>query len=1025
MGTLRRLLAGGGVADAKRRGWGWLAVLFGVPVVASIACCADLTCLPYGVRYGLWHGRCPAYTPQLGLQADAYGIVRGQPGTVVLRPFARILGSYGQVDEATLSRGVGVTMALEDASGNEVPGFELAGWDGWVADVRVPAVADGDYLLRVKGASGFGDAEVELPLPLYAPALTHLVTDRPLYRPGQDVLLRAVMFRRTDLSPIENRSGRWRVYSPSGDELLVERDATGVFGVADASFPLDSDAEVGVWRAVWESADVRAEAPFDVRPFQLPRLQVAATPTASWYGAGDRVIVGGQAKYASGAPVAGAAVRLTVAPVDGRWPAPLAWENELSATTDANGRFSVAVGDVPADVLERASFRASIRVTDAAGETVDGDATFVVSERPILIDAVTEFVGVDGSPSGLAANFNNRAYLRVTTPDGVAVRNQKISVQPWWDASAVPTEAVTDADGVAAIQVDPGAPVPVVVPAPPFRPRPLVPDAVALTRAEDLVGGALDLDDRRALDRVAPAIADCGDLTVGGEDVAVAVRTSRGVVLGVSTSVDSPIARCVAAVARRLSLPGDTRTLALTWRVPDSRRPWMSWRHSAAVGAAPEVALTDAGLAARACVARGRGASGADALTVHWSVAAGERAVATEVVPGRDAGLSAAEQACLAQSLARLALDAPAEGDAMGVSVATWNVPSAGGAPEADHTVQAYQLRVALGDGAARREGSLVLPPGQVPDLRIRPSPAVVAPGAKVRFDFLRGPGFVGDLPTDVTLQHGSVEVAKAPFDAPGKFVEFDVPADADGLYHVEWRAARAVVFVAPKERFSVDIRPDAAAYRPGDVAHLDVRTHRGETGVPAGVGLIGVDAMLGELAPLTGPDDYGRVTVRATSASPAFGLYGPASLLLGQITGENAALATVLRVTQVPMDAAGDAPATASAQTVNRDDERMADAFYRAYAFAVARVGDWEAAAKLEDKLTNQRMAEIWVGALSDCDAAGAPAVDGFGRRLTLDVLPEDLVRQLDPRGMATRATSLPEDVVDWTRWVQRGEDG
>ena len=87
----------------------------------------------------------------------------------------------------------------------------------------------------------------------------------------------------------------------------------------------------------------------------------------------------------------------------------------------------------------------------------------------------------------------------------------------------------------------------------------------------------------------------------------------------------------------------------------------------------------------------------------------------------------------------------------------------------------------------------------------------------------------------------------------------------------------------------------------------LTVTTMAGDKPTAAGVGLMGVDSTLAQLAPLLGPDEWGRVTVRATSDRPAFDAFDPKALTLGQVRGDNAAKAAVLRISQLPMDYAGD----------------------------------------------------------------------------------------------------------------------
>ena len=56
----------------------------------------------------------------------------------------------------------------------------------------------------------------------------------------------------------------------------------------------------------------------------------------------------------------------------------------------------------------------------------------------------------------------------------------------------------------------------------------------------------------------------------------------------------------------------------------------------------------------------------------------------------------------------------------------------------------------------------------------------------------------------------------------------------------------------------------------------------------------------------------------------------------------------------------------------------------------------------------------------LRDLRKAGKPAADAYGRPLTLDLLPPDLLAQVDPRQVVAKGTRLPEDVVSWQRYVE-----
>lgn len=1034
-------------ASSKR--WaGWLAVPAVPAVVAGgllLLCaglCVGVPCVPTGLRYGLWLDECPAGRLRLSADVHAQGLVRQDVGTVRIAPSARYVlgdGASSSYEASAMHRGVSASVVLLDNEGQAVAGFEAEPFrrerGELISNVRLPALPDGDYVLRATVTAPFEDVTVDVPLALYAPALVHAITDRPLYKPGQDVLLRSVMLRRTDLSPLDGRPGRWRIVSPSGDEMLVEKDKAGPWGVADTSFPLDARAEIGTWRAIWESGAASDAISFEVRPFRLPRFTVEVAAVDAWYGAGDEIVLEGTARYGSGAPVASAPVEVRLSASSGRWPPPLAWEEPFRTRTDAAGRFRIVVGEVPADVLETATLTASARVVEAAGEIGVAAGTIVVSEHPIVARAVTEL------GDGLVGGFNNRAYVRVTTPDGRPFAKAEVAITPWWDAEAEPIVSTTDEDGVAAVQIDPGDPVTVVIDAPPFRPRPMVPQRPALVSAIEVLGQrSLDLPERRALDGVTDDVAACGDLTNGAQ-VAVGVRVDAGGAVRRVVAGAEPVERCVADAMRRVRFPaGTARTYAFTWQVPDSLRPSLHVANRSAVGAdgVATLALGRAAAVARRCVPRGAGLDGAVVARVHWAVAAGDTSLDVLADSTGTSGLAPGQEACVRQAFSTVRLDAPAPADAMGSAEVRLSVPSSGESRPQDTTKTGYQLRVAVRtDGTAVGDAPLVLDAGAVPPLRIRATPTLVRAGDEVTFELFRGPSWSGGLPERLTLYEGSVAIASAPVDTKTRAAKIRIPdgprpanqdpagamqhvdGPVDGFFTVDAGGARAIVFARPVHGLDVALTSDRPTYRPGETATLTITTTDGGAPTAAGVGLIGVDATLAQLAPLPGPDAYGRVTVRAAADRPAFDVFDPKALMLGQVRGDNAARAAVLRLTSLPDDPAGDERLWTYGRSAHHDEEELTAAFYRALARLTADVAAWEQHAAAGEQMTNERMVEMWSGALAALRQEGAPAIDAFGRELTLDALPGELLAQVDPRQVVADATRLPEDVVAWDRYV------
>jgi hypothetical protein len=1004
-------------------------------MLVCIGLCTGFPCLTTGARYGMWADTCPVTDKRLDVEVSASGLLRGQEGGGIrISPSARWLDGDDRdasVRQWPLQRGFGWEIELRGADGAAIEGALTLGRARRRSGVWIPAelpadLPDGDYVLAVTVDAGFESTSVEVPIAVYAPAVVHVLTDRPLYKPGQDVLLRAVTLRRTDLMPLELRPGRWRILDPDGVEMLVERGSGDAWGISDGSFPLDASARVGTWTAQWLTGDDSDTVQFEVRPFQLPRFLVETAPHQPWYRVGDEVVVEGTARYTSGAPVAGAPVEVALHATSGRWPLPVAWEAPHEVRTGPDGRFRATFGGVPPDLMDLTRAVASVTVTDETGESAQSSAGVVFSHQSLAIDAVTELGG------GLVEGFNNRAYLRVTTPAGLPLANADLVVRRPYDPSTssgagdAGKRATTDADGVAALQIDPGPPVTVVEPAPPVRVRPIRARPASLSRAVDgATGGPLvDLAAGRTMDALGPAVTRCGPMAIGDRQVLVGVQIDPYGRVRRVASEDDPLSICVARAVQGATFPaGSERSWQLWWDVPDPGLPSVSWSSSDVFGSTPEVPqlLAAAAMRARSCLPAATGVDGATVLSAHWSVEESSRAVSVSIAEERAHGLPPAAVTCLRAALGGLLLARPAERRALGVSRATLSVPMPPGfvAPQPT-TRTAYELAVtASAGGEVLGEGRVVVEVGSVPSLRLRPEPSLLEPGQELAVELIRGPGFYGELPEELHLLDGTRSLAKAP--VVDKTATWTVPDGASGFLHVEWGGARAVVFVRRAAPLEVELATDRQSYSPGDRAQLTVTTRAGEAPVAAAVGLVGVDATLAQLAPLVGPDDYGRVTVRATADRPAFGSFDARALALGQIRGEQAAKAAVLAITGLPMDPGGDAPTAGSGHQVADTQTDLSRNFYRALDRARERLRAWEGAAADGQLLEPAEMVRIWRGALGDLRQDGDPAVDGFGRELDLAVLPRELLALTDPRTLVADGARLPEDFVGWTQYVEQ----
>lgn len=1002
---------------------------FGLFVVSRIVC------LPTLLAHGLVIPVCPDGQLRQTTQLSCSSLRRGQEGFVELHSYGHFVTEARPHDvrQEELGR-LSAKLTLLDAKGTATPLPAIDGWEragkGIRAKVKLPDLPDGDYKVRADVEASVATETVEAPLALYAPAKVHVLTDRPLYEAGNEVKFRALVVRARDLAPLDGRPGRFVVTAPDGEVLLEERAAAGPWGVVAGSFPLDEGAMTGDWRVRWESGEAREEITFRVEPFTLPRFRLEAATARPFYGRGDRPTITGRVVYASGAPVAGAQLT-TQWSFSGAWPPPTAWRDEgvlpKATKTDGSGGFELLLPAIPADLQGQARITARLSAVDPAGDRVEGVAVVLLSEDAIAVDAVPELEG------GLVEGFNNRLFLRVTTADGRVLPLADVTVKRAWDASDKGVAAKADADGVVAVQLDPGPAVNVVVPPPPPRlpPRPKI---IQRSSTEELLfGEEASLGDQLALDRLLGPLEPCARFSSGTEDAQVGLRVGRDGRMQTVAVEPTPLARCFARALDGRQLPGGRDRL---YRVSIIARSEHLAGLSASLDGLPSVdervqaALNEALQDARPCVPETTEGGGWPEM-IDVRTEEGREELRVSFLPNPD-GVAVSEgvKACVRGKLAGLKRAPPAGDEERGragrfFGYATIEVDPAdrltASRPQAT-TFLGYELEIlAKAQGEALGRTKIRLTPGAIPNIRLRASPVLAKGGETIEIELLRGPNFQGELPEKLWLRHEKYEGIEAKLDRESRKLRFPLPAKADGFWTIDWNGARAVVWVRPAAELSVEVATEHPRYAPGQTAKLLVRTAAGGQGTRAAVGLFGVDESLSQLAPLPGPGELSRLRPKIPLRAPGFpGLDGEA-LVLGRIRGANAAAATVLRLGALPTPAELDVYVSSTGQTRLDPIEELTDRYWLVLAELHAQVRVWEEQAPPAEKMHPPKMSELWSKALAACEARNERVTDAFGRRLTLSKLPPDLLAFVDPRAVVVKGTRLPEDTENWAAWVAK----
>ncbi len=225
-----------------------------------------------------------------GYLAVAPGVMRSDATeSVSVSLFSKGRPAAGRVEVALLSNGAPVTRTegLIEGQGS--------------LEIEVPALADGVYKLSVEG-QGFSarqDIHVE------SRTILFLETDKPVYKPGQTVNIRALLLD-PELKPVE---GRVVVEAQDAKGIKVFRQATNAdeYGMATLELPLSNEPNLGVWKLTASSGDREAQVDVRVEEYVLPKYDVDVKLPRSWVLANEPIQGTVSSEYSFGRPVKGEA----------------------------------------------------------------------------------------------------------------------------------------------------------------------------------------------------------------------------------------------------------------------------------------------------------------------------------------------------------------------------------------------------------------------------------------------------------------------------------------------------------------------------------------------------------------------------------------------------------------------------------------------------------------------------------------------------------------------------------------------
>ncbi|XP_012256873.2 pregnancy zone protein-like isoform X1 [Athalia rosae] len=138
--------------------------------------------------------------------------------------------------------------------------------------------------------------------------VTFVETDKPVYKPGQDVNIRILTVKH-DLKPWKKPIPKIWIESPSEVRVAQWLNVSTDLGLVQLTFPLSPEPSPGIWKIKVEKKKFHLPIidtkTFEVKKYVLPRFQVSITPPGYILANAENVTWNVCAKYSYGKPVKG------------------------------------------------------------------------------------------------------------------------------------------------------------------------------------------------------------------------------------------------------------------------------------------------------------------------------------------------------------------------------------------------------------------------------------------------------------------------------------------------------------------------------------------------------------------------------------------------------------------------------------------------------------------------------------------------------------------------------------------------
>ncbi|MEM7125205.1 MAG: alpha-2-macroglobulin family protein [Chloroflexota bacterium] len=280
--------------------------------------------------------------------------------------------------------------------------------------------------LQITAETEHGEAQLHQRYNVVRKSSVLVSTDKPVYQPGQTIHMRALVLDSVSHKPIETDQASLTVRGPRGNTILKEELATSDYGIATFDVELDTQATSGDYTLMVNIKGTTSSRVVEVKPYTLPRFEIAYQSTKAFYRPGKRASGTVDATYFFGKPVAGGQVII-------KGFAPISVNSqetkevfEIKGETDESGRYAydVTLPDTFRNKLDNSTSQVELEISviDPADHVERVEEQILLAEQDLIIKAVPE--------SGIMQpGLENLVYIQASYPDGRPAQTT-ITIEP-------------------------------------------------------------------------------------------------------------------------------------------------------------------------------------------------------------------------------------------------------------------------------------------------------------------------------------------------------------------------------------------------------------------------------------------------------------------------------------------------------------------------------------------------------------------------------------------------------------------